>query len=429
MLRKAWLGGRTGYLTAWSEAKLWAIREVWRSQHDSEHGLQTFAATKVTKWGVTGGKKHPTPQAVGQFYDKVDSDPEWFPGKQVQEGRGPARALTGPKASVIARSAQSMKRRGAEPTYRSIVAACPAATRNPNTGQAVGKKRVYDVFRERCKDPGADQNWKHKARYSKTALSPETMAKRCAFGLHVQGMGRRAVYFYNHMVWVDICNSILPRSEIKASEQALARKGKKGWGSPGCELHSCNLRGNKEALKQNSWDTIKIWWAPILTRGKLHIEVFDQEFPGETDAGAEILVGKVRAAVNTRFQSGTPQPDTLWTDRGKGFYNTGNGRITVKYAEALREHGFGAALGEDASVQPGKLQELMLHETAVAWIRDRLSRTLPAKPWNEARDAYGKRLKRICNDINSNCEVEALCRAFPTRINTLVEREGGRLEQ
>ena len=203
LLRKAWLGGRKGHLTAWSEAKLWAIREVWRSQHESEHGLQTFAATKVAKRGVTGEKKHPTPQAVGQFYDKVDSDPEWFPGKQFQEGRGPARVVTGPKASVIARSAQSMKRRGVEPTYRSIVATCPAATRNPNTGQAVSKKRVYDVFREHCKDPGADQNWKHKARYSKTALSPETMAKRYAFGVHVQGMGRRAVYFYNHTVWAD----------------------------------------------------------------------------------------------------------------------------------------------------------------------------------------------------------------------------------
>ena len=47
MLKSAWLGGRTGNLSAWSEAKLWAAREVLRHEKDSEHGLQTFAAGLV----------------------------------------------------------------------------------------------------------------------------------------------------------------------------------------------------------------------------------------------------------------------------------------------------------------------------------------------------------------------------------------------
>ena len=91
------------------------------------------------------------------------------------------------------------------------------------------------------------------------------------------------------------------------------------------------------------------------------------------------LVGKVRSAVNLRFQGGVTQPDTIWTDRGKGFYAPGNGHITPAYKEALRQHKFKAALGDDASAQPGNLQELMLHETAVSWIRLRLARSQNAK--------------------------------------------------
>ena len=235
LLRSAWLEGRTGYLSAWSEAKLWAVREVWRADKESDHGLQTFAANLVTKVGTN---EHPTQRAVGLFYEKIDADPDWFPGKNNRAKFGPDKALGGQQVSAIARSAQAMKARGAEPTYGMIVASCPQAVLNSATNRPVGKKRVYDVFREHCYDEGAEEPWEHKARYSKTALTTTTMTKRLAFGNHVQSWGRTPTYFYNHVVWTDICNSILPRSEQKASEQALARKGKKGWGSPGCEMQS-----------------------------------------------------------------------------------------------------------------------------------------------------------------------------------------------
>ena len=394
LLKRAWLEGRTGYLSPWSEAKLWALREVWRADNESDHGLQTFAASLVTKVGTN--EKHPTHRAVGKFYEKVDADPEWFPGKTCRTKFGPDRALSGQQVAAIARSAQTMKARGVEPSYSAIVASCPNAVLNSETSHAVGKKRVYDVFREKCADEDAEANWEHKARYSKKALTAQMMVKRFAFGVHVQNWGHTPTWFYNRVVWTDICNSILPRSESKASEQALSRKGSKGWGSPGCEMHSSNLRGAKESLKQQSWDTIKIWWAPILTRGKLHIEAFDADFPGENEGGAAALVSKARAAVNLRFQGGATQPDTIWTDRGKGFYFTGNGRITGAYQQALRDHRFKGAWGDDASVQPGTLQELMLHETAVSWIRLRLGRTVPAKPWEETRAEHTARLKMIC---------------------------------
>ena len=80
-------------------------------------------------------------------------------------------------------------------------------------------------------------------------------------------------------------------------------------------MHSSNLKGAKESEKQNYWDKVRVWLAPVLMCGRLHAEVFDPDYPGECEEGAAILVAKVRAAVNLRFQGGMPQPDTLWTDR------------------------------------------------------------------------------------------------------------------
>ena len=137
------------------------------------------------------------------------------------------------------------------------------------------------------------------------------MARRLKFGQSLQKRFRSSNWLYKHIVWTDICNSILPRSERKASEQARSRKGKKGWLSPGCEMHSSNLEGAKESEKQKSWDTVRVCWAPVVMRGTLHVEVFDSDFPGEREEGANVLVAKARAAVDLRFQAGMSQPDTV----------------------------------------------------------------------------------------------------------------------
>ena len=67
--------------------------------------------------------------------------------------------------------------------------------------------------------------------------------------------------------------------------------------------------------------------------------------------------------------------------------------MTGEYKSALATHGFTAFAGDDARIQPGNLQEAMLHETAVAWVRTRLDRTLPKRPWEYYDDTYAKRLK------------------------------------
>ena len=104
-------------------------------------------------------------------------------------------------------------------------------------------------------------------------------------------------------------------------------------------------------------------------------------------------------------------------------------QVTVEYKSALATHGFKAFAGDDARVQPGNLQEAMLHETAVAWVRTRLDRTLPKRPWEEDDDAYAKRLKAAAAYINESHNVSGLCLEFPARVASILEAEGGRIKK
>lgn len=152
-------------------------------------------------------------------------------------------------------------------------------------------------------------------------------------------------------------------------------------------------------------------------------------YPTQDAAGAKLLVPKLLAAVNVRFPTADKKPTWVFVDRGKGFYNPGNGRITPEFKAALKESGLKAFWGEDASVQPGHMQEVMLHETAVSWLRVRLEDSLPRRCWEETTDAFAARLRTCCADINSELDVDGLCRPFPTRIQKLVDAEGGRLKE
>ena len=86
-------------------------------------------------------------------------------------------------------------------------------------------------------------------------------------------------------------------------------------------------------------------------------------------------------------------------------------------------------MSDNASKQPGNLQELMLHETAVAWLRKRLAETVPRKAWLETRDAFSARLKTCCEGVNRDLDVEGLCGDFPKRVAKLRSRQGGRLSE
>ena len=153
-----------------------------------------------------------------------------------------------------------------------------------------------------------------------------------------------------------------------------------------------------------------------------------EDFAGECPAGAAVLVAKVRCALNVRFQ-GTTAPRVLFVDRGKGFYNVGTARITNKFHQALREHGLRAFMGEIARQQPGSLQDVMLHETAVAWLRTLLSKSTPRAPAEETRDAYLSRLRAACAHVNDSFDVAGLNRELPGRVQKLQELQGDKLRK
>ena len=85
LLQKAWTEAAPGHLSAWERAKAWALREVWRDEHDSDHGLGSYVAGKVKK----AGGERPSGQAMIKFFKKIDEDADWFPGKINHARTGP----------------------------------------------------------------------------------------------------------------------------------------------------------------------------------------------------------------------------------------------------------------------------------------------------------------------------------------------------
>ena len=83
----------------------------------------------------------------------------------------------------------------------------------------------------------------------------------------------------------------------------------------------------------------------------------------------------------------------------------------------------------DASQQPGALQEVMLHETAVAWIRYKLARCKPARPWLETVEEYGSRLKAVVAEVNQAHDLDNLCRELPGRAQQVIDEDGGRISK
>ena len=71
----------------------------------------------------------------------------------------------------------------------------------------------------------------------------------------------------------------------------------------------------------------------------------------------------------------------------------------------------------------------MLHETAIAWIKDRIiqSNLKLDTPWTETPQQFAGRLKSIVKDVNATCKVKELSLEFTSRLRDVKKREGGRL--
>ena len=162
-LESLWLQAPEGKLCGREQAKAWALREVWKSEGKGDYGMLTFIASKLmkNKDGKPSPNEQPTKGSVKEFFEKIDADASWFPGKQSDTRRGPKRVLSGVKITAIVSACKKMRKEEDEATYNEVVARCPLATMNPETGEPVDKKLVYRVFRENCHDEGADDKWDH----------------------------------------------------------------------------------------------------------------------------------------------------------------------------------------------------------------------------------------------------------------------------
>ena len=73
------------------------------------------------------------------------------------------------------------------------------------------------------------------------------MGRRLAWAHYMQALGHTDAWFFKALVWCDLCNSILPRTEQKAKELTLAREAGKGWMSDGSQGDAVILRGRVTA--------------------------------------------------------------------------------------------------------------------------------------------------------------------------------------
>ena len=123
-------------------------------------------------------------------------------------------------------------------------------------------------------------------------------------------------------------------------------------------------------------------------------------------------------------------PRVVFSDRGPGFYQSSTGHITREYGAALQRNGFRPFAGEDASSQPADVPDVLLHETAVAWVRKYLKKHPIARAGS--LDKQEERLRALltqCEEhINANHNVAGLTKELPDRLHKLVhETRGDRL--
>ena len=425
-LSNLWKTGRVGTLTPWSQCKVWALAKAWKIvKPDTAHGRNTWIKDLVEV--VTEDKRrkqHPTEQAIGKLLAKMESDPDWFPGKHYGSKPGAKAQIPNINKAVVARSAMTLKKNGTEPTYSNVLARNPNAARNPVTDEPISPDTMSRIFKEKCYDEVPEDTWEHLPRSSGQPLTSAEIDKRFKFGNLMMGK-HTAEWFFKHVIWTDICCDLQPLSRKKAQLQALARKGGSGWQSKGCRGKSYNRRGDKGHLKiKQSRESRRVYWTPVLARGKLHIELLGSSFPGDKVEGMPEFVEKLKRAVSLRFPNEASQPKIVFVDRGEGFYKS-NGKMTEEFARELRRHALKAFHGEDAECQPGRSGDLWLHETSVSWIRERMKRSQPIEPWAESEEDLGKRLKAAAGYCTANYDVEGLCKEFPERMRSLVEETKG----
>ena len=442
-MRAAWLRCPEGELAPCEQAKLWGLREALRKleEPDDQYEWMSCQVRKAANGRATGGD-HPSRDAVRKFFARVDraaavGEP-WYPGMCLSPRTGRPVELTAQKKAAICKSMMSAKKRGYLPSYDLAVARCPSATLNSTTGRPFSRERINQLLTSECYDEVPERPWEFRYGRKRRALTLEARTERMEWARRLLREGKAAAWFFLNVIWIDLCSKVLPGTPKKALDQKLAGRNKrKRLMSPGSNDTSENLGGSDAAEKQKSFGDVRVWFGVVLTRGVLGVTVFtttegEGAFPGECPAGARQFVARLPQVLDKMLGRGTPKPRVLFSDRGPGFYHRSTGAITGEYETACRAHRFrqwaGANSRTGARAQPPDIPDVLLHETAISHVRERVFKSTPASPWDETPEEFASRLQAAVAHANAEYQLADLCREFPQRLENLVTlTQGDRL--
>ena len=422
-LRDLWMGGQRDRLSPGMQSMALAYRQASKELTESKKPNIAWVARHVKR--VDG--QQPTKQSLHEFFTKVDRDRDWYPGKHTGAKRGPAPVFTPAKRHAVAKCAMRIKARGDEPTAEEVLQRCPASTTNPDTGKAFDLKLIRKVFCTECYDLDPENPWRFQRREKKTYLPQQVVEHRldmCTKLLAMESLS--AAWFFNNVVWIDPCSSIIPGSYKQWARMKQALKGEKGWVSDDAKGKNRNRRGPKTALSQTTWEGSKMNWVIILSRGVIGVDILPLDWELDSE-GMAVVVRRLSGRLREMLGNDARLPRTLMTDRGTGMYAP-SGRVTGAYDCAVRECGFKLFWGPDAKQQSPEMPDLLLHETAVSWVRNKLRRAKPeTMPWKETPAQWSRRMMAAVGEANLG-DVDGLCRQFPERLEECVAAGGNKLD-
>jgi len=284
--RARWATARTGTLSPWSLAKVWALHAVSKLRKlDLEH-------TEIAQLVKKAGGGHPTPTAIYKLRKQVEDDPDWHPGKGQETAKrpGPKPRFTPQKKRAGAECAMAMTRRGEGVTVQAAQGRAATSCTNPDTGELFDKKVVLEVLRTMCHDGDRADTWGHYVPYQKTAPEPRLLPLRHAWAKKLLGLHDDAGWYYRHCVWFDPCHTVVPKGPRAALNQRQAGPGhRKLWASKGSRGDNDKLRGSKHGGKRANSGDKRVWWFVVLARGVARLTVMDDDWEQTGDGMARFV--------------------------------------------------------------------------------------------------------------------------------------------
>ena len=122
--------------------------------------LYQWRADRVQVYTGDRTVQRPERDAVRCFFERVDADPNWYPGKTYHtKKRGRKPLLHKGKRRAIASAMMAAKDRGLEPTSTLAMQLAPAACVNPLTDLPFTKKYLCRVLSQDCYDDDPNDPW------------------------------------------------------------------------------------------------------------------------------------------------------------------------------------------------------------------------------------------------------------------------------